>query len=129
MTSNGLDAKAALQQAEANAVANLQTAAERKTTTTVLVATPVPAVVLGAGEIALNFGIQSFIQPMPNLKEWQQVISDFVAADPQVGEINLDTPGGFGGRTQFVGNQLIHPIPEPLIKTGSPPAESAQGCL
>ncbi|MEZ4668681.1 MAG: extracellular solute-binding protein [Anaerolineae bacterium] len=96
MSNDGLDAKAALQEAEATAVANLQTAEDRKTTTVVLVATPVPQIVLQSGEIALNFGIQSFIQPMPNLNEWKQLVNDFVAADPQVGEINLDTDGGFG---------------------------------
>lgn len=97
MNSDGLDAQAALQQAEAEAVANLQTAADRQTSTTILVATPVPAVVLQAGEIALKFGVQSFVQPFPNREQWQQVIADFVAVDPQVGEVNLDTDPGFGG--------------------------------
>ncbi len=90
----GVDVRSALQAAEASAVANLQTAADRRSATTVYVATPVPEVVLQAGEIALNFGMQSFIQPLPNSEQWQQLIRDFVAADPQVGQINMDIGRG-----------------------------------
>lgn len=93
----GLDALDALQNAEAEAVANLQTADERRANTIVLVATPIPQAMLQTGEISLKFGVQSFVQPLPNNEGWQQVITDFVAADPQVAEINLDIQSGFGG--------------------------------
>jgi ABC-type glycerol-3-phosphate transport system substrate-binding protein len=89
MEQDGVDAQTALQEAEAQAVANLNTAAERQTTI-VSVATSVPEVVLNPGEIALNFGLTSFISPLPNQDQWDQVINDFVANDPQVGQIVLD---------------------------------------
>ncbi|MBX3062154.1 MAG: extracellular solute-binding protein [Anaerolineae bacterium] len=101
MIDDGTDAHTALQDAEAQAVTNLQTAADQKSTTVVTVATPIPEVVLQPGEIALNFGLQSFIQPMPNQEQWDQVIADFVASDPQVGKINLDS--GFGDFAAYAG--------------------------
>src|SRR5690606_21508522 len=80
--------------AENSVIANLQTAASYSETTTVVVATPPPPVVLGEGEVSLNFGIISFIQPLPNEALWNQLVEEFVASDPQVGEIVLDLPGG-----------------------------------
>lgn len=91
METDGLDASAALQQAEAQAIDNLNRAAEFRSTTVVAVATPVPDVPLAPGEIALNFGIASFINPLPNQERWQQIIDQFVANDPEVGRINLTT--------------------------------------
>ncbi|MEZ4671076.1 MAG: extracellular solute-binding protein [Anaerolineae bacterium] len=93
----GLSAQDALQNAEAEAVANLQTAEARATDTLLLVATPIPQVALQTGEISLKFGVQSFVQPLPNNDAWQSVIADFVSTDPQVAEINVDVQGGFGG--------------------------------
>ncbi|MBZ0283622.1 MAG: extracellular solute-binding protein [Anaerolineae bacterium] len=89
MSSDGLDAATALQDAEATAVSNLTAAAELRAETAVIVATPVPDVVLSEGEISLKFGMQSFISPLPNQDQWDQVISDFVANDPQVGNVEL----------------------------------------
>ncbi len=99
MASEGLDAATALQEAENSVIANLQTAANQREETTVQVATPPPAVVLGEGEVSLNFGMMSFVQPLPNQEQWDQVIQEFVAADPQVAEVVVDIPGGgfFGG--------------------------------
>ncbi len=91
MENDGLDARSALQEVEAQAVANLNRAAEFRSSTVVAVATPVPDVPLAPGEIALNFGITSFINPLPNQERWQQLIAEFVASDPQVGRINLET--------------------------------------
>jgi len=89
MEQDGVDARTALQEAEAQAVENLNTAAERQTTI-ISVATPVPEVVLNPGEIAINFGLTSFISPLPNQDQWNQVINNFVADDPQVGQIVMD---------------------------------------
>jgi ABC-type glycerol-3-phosphate transport system substrate-binding protein len=91
INSEGLDVLVALQEAEAAAIENLQLAADRRAETVVLVATPVPTPVLGAGDVALNFGITSFITPLPNRERWDAVISDFTATDSQVRQIILDT--------------------------------------
>jgi len=97
MRSQGVDAAQALQDAETQAITNLQTARDRRANTVVSVATPVPEIVLQPGEVALNFGMTTFINPMPNRDQWTQLINDFVANDPQVGEINLNTDFGPGG--------------------------------
>lgn len=91
MSSDGIDAHTALQQAEAQAASDLQAASDRRASVSVVVATPPPPMVLQPGEIALNFGIQSNVQPIPNLDQWQQLAADFAAADPDVGIVNLDT--------------------------------------
>ncbi|MCB9454135.1 MAG: extracellular solute-binding protein [Anaerolineaceae bacterium] len=95
MSSDGLDATTALQDAEANAVANLQTAADTGANTVITVAAPEMPVVLTAGEIALNFGYSSLFRlgGLPNEDQWQALIDEFVANDPQVGEINMDAGG------------------------------------
>ena len=99
--SDTVDAHAALQQQEAKAVTDLQTAAERKSSVSIVVATPPPPVVLAPGKIALNFGSQSFGPQIPNEDRWKQLISDFSATDPDVGNINLDTD--FGSPTDYAG--------------------------
>ncbi len=86
-----VDARAALQEIEAQAVANLQAAADRRETTVVVVATPVPPAVLQPGEISLRFGVLSLGEDSSRQGGWDQVIDDFVAADPQVGQIVLDS--------------------------------------
>lgn len=91
MLTTGVDARTALQETEVTALADLQAAVDRRSTTGVAVATPVPPVVLAPGEISLTFGMTSFITPLPNQAEWDQVIADFVAQTPQVGEVVLST--------------------------------------
>ena len=91
MEDDGLDAVSALQTMEAQVIANLNQAAVARADTTVIVATPVPLVELGPGEIALDFAIASFVSPLPNQERWQQIVNDFVASDPTVGRINLET--------------------------------------
>lgn len=91
MESHGIDARTALLETELEAVNNLAAAEQKRNEITVSVATPVPQVVLGAGEVALNFGLTSFVSPLPNQDLWNQIIDDFVAADPQVGQIVMDT--------------------------------------
>lgn len=87
----GLDAHTALQDVETVAVSNLQAATDKHTDLIVNVATPVPDVSLTAGEVNLKFGMLSFVSPLPNKEQWDTVINDFVAGDPQVGNIQLDT--------------------------------------
>ncbi|MEO8394926.1 MAG: hypothetical protein ABI700_18160 [Chloroflexota bacterium] len=97
--SDTVDAHAALQQEEAKAVTDLQTATDRKSSVSQVVATPPPPVVLAPGKIALNFGSQSFGPQIPNEDRWKQLISDFSASDPDVGNVNLDTD--FGNATDY----------------------------
>ncbi len=94
-----LDAHTALQSAEAQAVTDLQTAANRRSSVSVVVATPVPPVVLAPGEVALKFGMQSFGPNIANEDRWKALITAFSASDPDVGNIILDSD--FGGATDF----------------------------
>lgn len=89
MADEGLDAHSALLEVEAKAVADLQLATAYAPTNTLSVPSPKAEVVLAPGEIALSFGLQSFIFPLPNEDDWQRVIDDFVAAHPQVGKIDF----------------------------------------
>jgi ABC-type glycerol-3-phosphate transport system substrate-binding protein len=96
---DNLDAVTALQQAESDAIANLQAADERRSSATILVAQPTPTPVLSADEIAIRVSYTSFISPLPNREQWDQAIQDFTANDPQVGQIVFDT--GFGSVEQY----------------------------
>ncbi len=91
MQSAGSDARTALQEAEVTALNDMQAAAERRSTVSVAVATPIPSVMLSPGEVSLDFGMTSFITPLPNQAQWDQVIADFVARTPQVGAVVLNT--------------------------------------
>ncbi len=91
MSSDGSDAQTALQTLEAQAVADLQTADTARTANPVVLATPVPEVVLQPGEVALSFGLNSFVSPLPNQDKWDSLIQEFTANDPQVKAITLDT--------------------------------------
>ncbi|MFN8373598.1 MAG: extracellular solute-binding protein [Anaerolineae bacterium] len=92
MQSDGVDAQSALQEYEAQAVSDLATA--DASTTQVIVAAPEAEVVLAAGEIALNFGMQGIGFAQGNQEAWDSLIADFVASDPQVGQVNI--ADGFG---------------------------------
>ncbi len=88
---NPLDALTALQEAESEALDNLALAEEHRTNTAVFVATPVPTPVLTAGETALDFAFTSMVSPLPNREELEALIDEFVASDPQIGQIVLET--------------------------------------
>jgi ABC-type glycerol-3-phosphate transport system substrate-binding protein len=90
-TENPIDIPTALQEAETDALDNLTAAAEQRDTTAVFVATAVPTPVLAAGEVSLDFALTSFMSPMPNRDELETLIDEFVASDPEVGQIVLDT--------------------------------------
>ncbi len=91
MQQQGLDARSALQEVEAEALNNLNIAAAARNEAPVVVATPVPDVVLRPGEIMLKFGMTSFITPLPNQADWEQLMAQFIANDPQVGQIVFNT--------------------------------------
>jgi ABC-type glycerol-3-phosphate transport system substrate-binding protein len=99
MRLNGVDARTALQEADAKAVVNLQTAADRRPQTVVQVATPIPEPVSQPGETPLNFGILSFINPMPSQERWEQLTREFAERDAQVSKITLDSR--FGSAAEY----------------------------
>ncbi len=91
MDEQSIDALTALQLAEEDALKNLAAAEARKTTLALAVPTPIPTPILSEGEIALNFSVSAFISPLPNRDKWEALIEEFVANDPQIGQINLLT--------------------------------------
>lgn len=91
MVANGTDAHTALQAAESQAIANLQTADSERGTVVINIATPAPTPVLGPGQVALKFAYQSNMMPVPNRDLWTQLIADFTASDPEVKQIVFDT--------------------------------------
>ena len=95
MIQEGESAQVALEEEETRAQADLQTASDYRAESVVMVATPVPTPVLSGSEIALRFRVNANISPLPNRAEWEQLIAEFVAADPEVGHIEMLT--GFGG--------------------------------
>lgn len=90
----GLDGISALQEAEIEALGIF--AAMSDVQASVFVETIAP-LTLDEGEIALNFSLTSFINPLPNQEIWDELIADFVAQDAAVGAIVLDVSGGPGG--------------------------------
>jgi ABC-type glycerol-3-phosphate transport system substrate-binding protein len=100
MNNNGGDAAAALQTVEALAVSDMQTAQARLGTYTIYITPPAAGPVLAAGEIALNCAVNSGFggrgpgSQMMNQDQWDQLIADFVAADPEVGAVTLESVQG-----------------------------------
>ena len=97
MSSNGGDALSALQTLEAQAFSDTQTAQARYGTVSLFVVPPPVEVPLAPGEIALtcaiNLGFGGGLRgsQLANQDEWDQVIADFIASDPQVGAVNLES--------------------------------------
>ncbi|WP_119066264.1 ABC transporter substrate-binding protein [Aggregatilinea lenta] len=91
MVNDGLDASQALQQVEDTALARLSAASARRDAGPIAVATPVPTVELAPGEIALKVGVSSFMSPLPNQDRWDAFVDDFVARDPEVGDVQLES--------------------------------------
>jgi ABC-type glycerol-3-phosphate transport system substrate-binding protein len=90
MKDEKLDAKAALEAAEIQAIKDQQTAADKKDKITVAVSTPVPETALASGKIALKFGIVGFSNQLPNKEKWDKVKDEFAASDPQVGRVDYN---------------------------------------
>jgi len=94
--SDKIDAHSALAKLETLAVANQKKALAEKDKTVIVVATPPP---VQAGKITLNFGLMSFMRPIPFQEEWNKLLAEFAASDPAVGLVNLQTD--FGDLAQY----------------------------
>jgi ABC-type glycerol-3-phosphate transport system substrate-binding protein len=86
----GLTLKDALQQAEEQAILDIQLA-EARTTSPIVVSTPVPTPSLASGEVALKFWVQTSYSSLPNQEGWDRLKQEFVDADPEVGYIEFVT--------------------------------------
>lgn len=87
-----IDLSQALQVAQENASASLELAdARRNSGTPIVVVEPEVPPVLAEGEVAIRFRIISNISPLPNRELWETAAEEFVANDPQVGYIALDS--------------------------------------
>lgn len=90
-----LSAFGTLAEQQQAALDNLEAAAARRGSQAVVVATPVPTPVIQAGETVIRFRLEVPYSPLPNRERWDQLIAEFVAEDPTVG--NVDLISGFGG--------------------------------
>ncbi|MBN1563934.1 MAG: extracellular solute-binding protein [Anaerolineae bacterium] len=96
--SAGLDARSALQTAEAQAVADVETAQARYGNVYLSITPPETGIVLQAGEIALTCAVNLGFGGGPggqgdlaNQTEWDTLIADFVASDSVVGDVILES--------------------------------------
>ncbi len=96
--SAGVDARSALQTAEAQAIADVQTAAARDGNIYLSITPPAAGHTLQPGEIALtcavNIGFGGRMggqAQLANQAEWDQVIADFVANEPGIGAVILES--------------------------------------
>jgi ABC-type glycerol-3-phosphate transport system substrate-binding protein/beta-lactamase regulating signal transducer with metallopeptidase domain len=87
-TTGSDQADAALQAAETRANSDLSAADAKKQTLALTVEEASPPVI-PPGKIALNFNVMPAFKDLPNQKQWDQVLQDFAASDPQVGLVNL----------------------------------------
>ncbi|MCC7451813.1 MAG: hypothetical protein IT324_30670 [Anaerolineae bacterium] len=88
MQQENLDAKAALQAVELIVANNQKTASDKKSSLVVSVATPIPEI---TGKVTLKFGLQAQPGPQLNQDKWGKLAADFVAANPQIGRVNIET--------------------------------------
>jgi ABC-type glycerol-3-phosphate transport system substrate-binding protein len=86
---NNLTMEQALAETESKIQENLQLAEEQRTTAVVAVPTPIPTPILAQGEIALQFGLQTYYAVSSTQERWQAIADEFVANDPEVGQIVL----------------------------------------
>ena len=89
VTGGSTDVLTALQEAESRAIEFSHYAAEQGDSINVIITEPRAQAQAGPGEITLQFGVNVPFPPLPNAELWDRVIADFVAADPQVGQVNL----------------------------------------
>lgn len=91
MNQQGYDARTALDDTEVAVLDRLAVSDARRDTVAITVAPPPSTVELAAGEVRLNFGLASFITPLPNQNAWDQAAIDFAASDPEVGQVILNS--------------------------------------
>lgn len=109
-TMSGQDALVALSEAESAALDALNAADAKRLEPRIAVATPIPQTAPAAGEITLTFGVQTFINPLPNRAAWERLMADFAASDPQVGQITLNIVG-FGQQAELAQNSDCFYLP------------------
>lgn len=111
---NPVSLRAALQTAQAEVLANLETARQRSEASAVVVATAVPTPSFGADEIVLEFGLNIYVSPLPNRELWEQAVAEFAATDPEVGHVVLNS--GFGSIDDMQMNDCSY-VPENIVQT------------
>ncbi|GAB4518672.1 MAG: hypothetical protein OHK0046_26580 [Anaerolineae bacterium] len=89
MIADNIDARTALNAVEAEVVERLQAADARFGTEQITIQQP-EEIVLAPGEIAINFGVSSLISPLLTQEQWDDLIAQFEADDPEVGRVLLD---------------------------------------
>lgn len=105
MKSSNADPQVALQAAEDAALKNQRTAADTKSTLSLAVQTPVPALNLPAGKIALKVAV---IQPqISNQEAWNKLIDDFTASDSQVAHVTLESYFDLTSTTDILERSLL----------------------
>ncbi|GAB4517581.1 MAG: hypothetical protein OHK0046_24280 [Anaerolineae bacterium] len=90
MDENGLTPEEAAQQAEDEVNTSLEEARARGASAVLVVPTPVPTPSINDDQIVLNFGLNLFTSNV-DLAPWNDLIADFLAANPQVGNVDLIT--------------------------------------
>jgi ABC-type glycerol-3-phosphate transport system substrate-binding protein len=91
MRQTGLDAATVLDEVELVTLEWLAAADARRGIVNVVVDTPPDMMELTAGDIRLNFGIASFVSPLPNQEAWDQAVANFAATDPEVGQVIIES--------------------------------------
>lgn len=89
MVLRGIDARTALDEVEQEALERLTYASDLFGTQDLTVQGE-QEIVLAPGEIALRFGYSSIIAPLATQEDWDRLIEDFVAFDPEVGFVTFD---------------------------------------
>jgi len=88
---NSNDLTEALRVAEESARQIVLATADRATTTQIFVPLPTLPPPIPEGSITLNFGLSSPVGNLPNQNEWDALIADFVAQDPQIARVDIIT--------------------------------------
>jgi len=89
MVNTSISATEALIQADLTVRNDLQIAELRLNEPFIVESNNVPD--LNANEIVLNFGVLTSIMPMPNQSDWEDLGEAFVADDPEVGHISINS--------------------------------------
>lgn len=96
---DGVDPATALQETEQEVLDRLAIADERGQDVEIIVATPPPAVEVAEGDIAIDFGVSAFTTNISNQEAWDNVIANFLSANPDIVDVNLEAATIFSGNT------------------------------